>query len=164
MKEVLFGTMLKSFKENNKNNSAKPNSEGLKLAKSIEGPSNNVKDEINLIESILLNDFYDTYFRNALESKINEEFILSYDQRQILLKNLESQIISLEFAQYAESVTKIESHRKNKSYLRLSCDYADKLPSINVNEANYKYLFKFRDSSNFLFSLDKTHPHSHIFM
>lgn len=160
--------MLKCAKENNKNNLTKINVDGLKSAKSLECPStglaNNVKDEISLIEGILQNDFYELNFKKALDSRLNEEFIINNDQRQILLKNLESQIISLEFAQYAESVTKIESHKKNKNYLRLSCDSADKLPSINVSETNYKYLFKFRDSSNFLFSLDKTHPHSHIFM
>jgi hypothetical protein len=170
-KEKVMENMRQLFEENNKNSLVKLNNEGSKQAsvpKITEGPitnqHNQVSDELNLIETILQNDFYESSFRKAINSKVNEELILNNDQRLILLKNLENQIISLELAQYAESVTKIECNKKNKSYLRLSCDSADKLPSISVNETSYKFLFKFRDSSNFLFSLDKTHPHSHIFM
>ena len=126
--------------------------------------SDKLKHEIALIESLLEKEFNEKKLKNFIESKLKEEKILSNSKLSILLKNIEVQLISLELAQYAESVNKIEQSQQDPNYLRLSCDPSDKLPSLCMSFQEYKFLFKYRDSSNFLFSLDKSQAQSHIFM
>lgn len=123
-----------------------------------------ISGEIRYIENILLKEFSDEYLQKLIDSRLQEEQLLNNNQRQVLLQNIQNQIINLEMAQYAESITKVESLKKQYNCYRLSCDPSDKLPAIKVTIEEYKHLLKFRDSSNFLFSLDKSNAQSHIFM
>lgn len=163
-KKVKSNSLSKNDKANNKNdkhtnNKAKANDNNVNNAN-----NNELLDEIKEINSILETEFNNNFISKTIENKLKEELILNNNQKNMLLKNIRNQIVSLELAQYAESVTKIELSKKVKDCFKLSCDVPDKLPALKLNEKMYRYLFKFRDSSNFLFSLDKSHSMSHIFM
>eukprot|EP00340_Litonotus_pictus_P007056 CAMPEP_0170520382 /NCGR_PEP_ID=MMETSP0209-20121228/5665_1 /TAXON_ID=665100 ORGANISM="Litonotus pictus, Strain P1" /NCGR_SAMPLE_ID=MMETSP0209 /ASSEMBLY_ACC=CAM_ASM_000301 /LENGTH=616 /DNA_ID=CAMNT_0010806651 /DNA_START=253 /DNA_END=2103 /DNA_ORIENTATION=- len=135
--------------------------EGVKSSKEN---SNEVLAEIIKLENIIQTEFNNSALKKKIGKSTQEEDSLIKDNKQVLLKNLQNQIVQLELAQYAESVTTIETSKKNKSIIRVSCDPSDRLPSITFSHSDYLYLFKFRDSSNFLFSLDKSHSQSHIFI
>lgn len=140
--------------------------------------NDNLFHDHKIIEDLLHNEFNNELLQKVLLLKETQEKSLNAEQKEILLLNIENQIVNLELAQYAESVTKIErvleeenSSKKlnnknlNKNYVRLSCDPSDNLPSLILSYDHYKRLFAFRDSSNFLFSLDRTHSQqTHIFM
>lgn len=161
-KKIKSNSLSKNDKANNKkdkhiNNKAKENDNN-------NANSDEILDEIKEINRILETEFNNNLICKTIENKLKEELILNNSQKNMLLKNIRNQIVSLELAQYAESVTKIELSKKVKDCFKLSCDVSDKLPALKLNEKMYRYLFKFRDSSNFLFSLDKSHSMSHIFM
>lgn len=117
--------------------------------------------EISEIYKFLKDEFNVLKFNKEILEKI--ELSKNIDNKSNLptiLKNLQNQIISLELSQYAESVVKVE--KSSNGMYRLSCHPGDKRSTIIVTKENYFRLFRYRDSSNFLFSNDKSQSHSHV--
>lgn len=123
----------------------------------------NIYSEIYRIYKFLTEEFNSQSFAKQIAHKINlVKDVNSENNLSIILKNLQTQIINLELSQYAESVIKVE--KSPNGLYRLSCHLGDKRSTIIVSKDEYFRLFRYRDSSNFLFSNDKSQSHSHVVM
>lgn len=112
--------------------------------------SHDIQNEIDYIQSLLLesenkNKILSQLFQKKIPiENISKKKTNIFEEVELRLENLTEQIFRLQMQQFSESICRVQKHKK-KNIFKISFDPELNIPTITLNEKDYKQLLSYRD-------------------